>query len=180
MAGVTSGRGPLAGRWLRRRDPGRQQAHCGWLIRRFSRRCSATKLYDQIREKALCCSVAQASVEEIDELNILHATMLAMSVRSKACGSSRPRCCGRKPIADDRRAWPRQSSAGRNDQVDLRRFHPGQVTPRPALQATRRGIPALTLRGPQGLPARRSIFRHCACTAPAATPQFFGPFAALS
>jgi ribonuclease HII len=36
------------------------------------------KLYDQIREKALCCSVAQASVEEIDELNILHATMLAM------------------------------------------------------------------------------------------------------
>ncbi len=36
------------------------------------------KLYDQIREKALCCSVAEASVEEIDELNILHATMLAM------------------------------------------------------------------------------------------------------
>ena len=36
------------------------------------------RLYDQIREKALCCSVAQASVEEIDELNILHATMLAM------------------------------------------------------------------------------------------------------
>ena len=36
------------------------------------------KLYDQIRERALCCSVAQASVDEIDELNILHATMLAM------------------------------------------------------------------------------------------------------
>ena len=36
------------------------------------------RLYDQIREKALCCSIAQASVEEIDELNILHATMLAM------------------------------------------------------------------------------------------------------
>ena len=36
------------------------------------------RLYDLIREKALCCSVAQASVEEIDELNILHATMLAM------------------------------------------------------------------------------------------------------
>ncbi len=36
------------------------------------------KLYDQICEKALCCSVAQASVEEIDTLNILHATMLAM------------------------------------------------------------------------------------------------------
>jgi ribonuclease HII len=36
------------------------------------------RLYDQIREKALCCSVAEATVGEIDELNILHATMLAM------------------------------------------------------------------------------------------------------
>ncbi len=36
------------------------------------------KLYDQIREKALCCSIGEASVQEIDELNILHATMLAM------------------------------------------------------------------------------------------------------
>ncbi|MBG9386725.1 ribonuclease HII [Caenimonas aquaedulcis] len=36
------------------------------------------RLYDQIREKALCCSVAQATVDEIDTLNILHATMLAM------------------------------------------------------------------------------------------------------
>ena len=36
------------------------------------------KLYDQIRDKALCCSVGEASVEEIDSLNIFHATMLAM------------------------------------------------------------------------------------------------------
>lgn len=36
------------------------------------------RLYDEIRAKALCCSVAQASVEEIDQLNILQATMLAM------------------------------------------------------------------------------------------------------
>ena len=36
------------------------------------------KLYDEIRAKALCCSIAQASVEEIDELNILQATLLAM------------------------------------------------------------------------------------------------------
>jgi ribonuclease HII len=38
----------------------------------------AGRLYDEIRAKALCCSVAEASVAEIDELNILHATMLAM------------------------------------------------------------------------------------------------------
>lgn len=36
------------------------------------------KLYDEIRAKALCCSIAEASVEEIDRLNILQATMLAM------------------------------------------------------------------------------------------------------
>jgi ribonuclease HII len=36
------------------------------------------QLFDEIRGKALCCSVAQASVEEIDALNILQATMLAM------------------------------------------------------------------------------------------------------
>ncbi len=36
------------------------------------------RLFDEIRAKALCCSIAQASVEEIDALNILQATMLAM------------------------------------------------------------------------------------------------------
>lgn len=35
-------------------------------------------LFDEIRAKALCCSIALATVEEIDELNILQATMLAM------------------------------------------------------------------------------------------------------
>ena len=36
------------------------------------------KLYDEIIEKALSWHIARAEVEEIDELNILHATMLAM------------------------------------------------------------------------------------------------------
>ncbi len=36
------------------------------------------KLYDEIRAKALCFSIALATVEEIDTLNILQATMLAM------------------------------------------------------------------------------------------------------
>jgi len=36
------------------------------------------ELFDEIRAKALCCCVAQASVEEIDQLNILQATLLAM------------------------------------------------------------------------------------------------------
>jgi ribonuclease HII len=37
-----------------------------------------TKLYDEIRAKALCVGVGEASVDEIDRLNILQATMLAM------------------------------------------------------------------------------------------------------
>ena len=46
-----------------------------------SKKLSATRreaLFDEIRAKALCCSVAEATVEEIDRLNILQATMLAM------------------------------------------------------------------------------------------------------
>jgi ribonuclease HII len=36
------------------------------------------KLFDEIRARALCSAIASASVEEIDELNILQATLLAM------------------------------------------------------------------------------------------------------
>lgn len=36
------------------------------------------RLFDEIHAKALCLCIAQASVEEIDTLNILQATMLAM------------------------------------------------------------------------------------------------------
>ncbi|WP_404302855.1 ribonuclease HII [Alicycliphilus denitrificans] len=35
-------------------------------------------LFNEIRAKALCCSIAEATVEEIDRLNILQATLLAM------------------------------------------------------------------------------------------------------
>ena len=46
-----------------------------------SKKLSASRrelLFDEIRAKALCCSIASASVEEIDQLNILQATLLAM------------------------------------------------------------------------------------------------------
>jgi ribonuclease HII len=36
------------------------------------------RLFDDIRARALCFCIAQASVQEIDQLNILQATMLAM------------------------------------------------------------------------------------------------------
>ena len=40
---------------------------------------SREKLYDEICEKAMCFGIAFASVEEIEELNILNAAMLAMN-----------------------------------------------------------------------------------------------------
>ena len=36
------------------------------------------QLFEEIRAKALCCSIAQASAEEVDQINILQATLLAM------------------------------------------------------------------------------------------------------
>ena len=36
------------------------------------------RLYDEIRAKALCCAIAEASVEEIDRLNIYRASLTAM------------------------------------------------------------------------------------------------------
>lgn len=80
VAGVDeAGRGPLAGPVvaaaviLDERQPIAGLAD--------SKKLSAARrdqLYDEIRAKALCCCVAQASVEEIDHLNILQATLLAM------------------------------------------------------------------------------------------------------
>lgn len=46
-----------------------------------SKKLSAKKLvllFDEIQEKALCIAIGRASPAEIDSLNILHATMLAM------------------------------------------------------------------------------------------------------
>ena len=45
------------------------------------------QLFDEIRAKALCFSIAQASVEEIDRLNILQATLLAMRIAALGCGT---------------------------------------------------------------------------------------------
>ena len=80
VAGVDeAGRGPLAGPVfaaaviLDARQPINGLAD--------SKKLTASKrnrLYDEILAKALCWSVAQASRQEIDDINILQATLLAM------------------------------------------------------------------------------------------------------
>lgn len=80
VAGVDeAGRGPLAGPVvaaaviLDEQRPIRGLADSKVLTAR-----RREQLHDLIRAQALCCSVALASVEEIDRLNILQATLLAM------------------------------------------------------------------------------------------------------
>ncbi|MDO5691615.1 MAG: ribonuclease HII [Pseudomonadota bacterium] len=80
VAGVDeAGRGPLAGPVVAAAvilDPRQPIAGLADSKKLTARR--RERLYDEICAKALCCSVAQASVEEIDRLNILQATLLAM------------------------------------------------------------------------------------------------------
>ncbi|WP_338546224.1 ribonuclease HII [Pseudomonas benzopyrenica] len=80
VAGVDEvGRGPLCGAVVTAAvilDPGKPI-----LGLNDSKKLSLTRreaLFDEIQEKALAWCVARAEVAEIDRLNILHATMLAM------------------------------------------------------------------------------------------------------
>ncbi len=80
MAGVDeAGRGPLAGPVVAAAvilDD--QRPIAGLADSKVLTEKRREQLFDEIRAKALCCCIAEASVEEIDELNILQATMLAM------------------------------------------------------------------------------------------------------
>jgi ribonuclease HII len=75
-----AGRGPLAGEVVAAAvilDPNRPIAGLA-----DSKKLSEKKreaLFVEIREKAVAYGVASATIEEIDEINILHASMLAMS-----------------------------------------------------------------------------------------------------
>jgi ribonuclease HII len=80
LAGVDeAGRGPLAGPVVAAAvilDDGKRIL--GLADSKVLSPLQRDKLYDKICEKALCCSVGSATVQEIDDLNIFHATMLAM------------------------------------------------------------------------------------------------------
>lgn len=80
LAGVDeAGRGPLAGPVMAAAVILDEMQPIAGLT--DSKKLSAKRreaLFDEIRAKALCFCVAQASVQEIDQLNILQATMLAM------------------------------------------------------------------------------------------------------
>ena len=80
MAGVDEvGRGPLAGDVVAAAvilDPNNPIEGLNDSKKLTEKR--REKLFIEIQERAISWSIARANVEEIDELNILHATMLAM------------------------------------------------------------------------------------------------------
>ncbi len=80
VAGVDeAGRGPLAGPVVAAAvilDD--QQPIAGLADSKALTATRRERMFDEIRAKALCCSIAEASVDEIDRLNILQATLLAM------------------------------------------------------------------------------------------------------
>jgi len=80
IAGVDeAGRGPLAGPVVAAAvilDPARPIAGLADSKKLSERRRAA--LFDEIRERALAHAIAEASVAEIDRINILHASLLAM------------------------------------------------------------------------------------------------------
>jgi ribonuclease HII len=80
VAGVDeAGRGPLAGPVVAAAVIlDELQPIAGLADSKVLRPARREALFDEIRAKALCCSIAEASVDEIDRLNILQATLLAM------------------------------------------------------------------------------------------------------
>src|SRR5512143_1011018 len=85
-----AGRGPLAGPVYAAAvilDPGKPIE--GLKDSKLLTASKREQLLDQIQARAIAFAIAQASVEEIDELNILHASMLAMQ-RAVAALTLRP------------------------------------------------------------------------------------------
>jgi ribonuclease HII len=80
VAGVDeAGRGPLAGPVVAAAvilDP--RKPIGGLADSKVIAERKRERLFDEIRDKALCCAIAEATVAEIDALNILQATLLAM------------------------------------------------------------------------------------------------------
>ena len=120
----------------------------------------------EIRERALAWFIASASVQEIDSLNILRATMLAMQ-RAVQGLSVAPQLA----LVDGNQAPAGLHGADRDQgrrpgAGDLGRVHPGQDRPRRGPAAPARAISAICLRSAQGLrhgAAPRLLREHGPC-----------------
>ena len=121
------------------------------------------RLFDEICAKALCVSIAEASVEEIDRLNILQATLLAMQRAVQGL-----RLAPKQVLVDGNRmpalAMPAQAIVRGDAKVAaisaasiLAKVHRDRSVP-----GTARAVSRLRLRRPQGLPDARAPGRAAA------------------
>ena len=170
VAGVDeAGRGPLAGPVvaaaviLDERAPVRGLADSKILSARTRER-----LYDEIRAKALCCSIAEASVEEIDRLNILQATLLAMQRAVNGL-----RLLPQRVLIDGNRApmlrmpAARHHPGRRQGAGDRRRVDPGQGVPRPLVPVSCMSSIRTTASTPTRATRRANTWTRCSATVPA-------------
>jgi ribonuclease HII len=125
------------------------------------------RLYDEIMAKALCVAIAEASVAEIDRLNILQATLLAMQRAVERPAPAAGLCAGRRqPPAGAEGAGAGHRQGRRQGAGHLGRVHRRQGPPRPPVRRTARALPGLRLWRPQGLPHARApagAARHGPC-----------------
>ena len=105
-------------------------------------------LFDEIKEHAVY-AVASASVEEIDEMNILNATFLAMrrgSARASAGG-----VCGRQPPAGSARAVKGYCKRRLTERVNSRSVDNGEGQQGQIYALSRRAVAGILLQKAQGL-----------------------------
>ena len=86
------------------------------------------RLHDEIMDKALCCAIALATVQEIDTLNILQATLLAMRRAVESLRLPPALACGwgtlsRKSMAPVSRLTRTTSNYSRMRSLSLSPFH---------------------------------------------------------
>jgi ribonuclease HII len=101
---------------------------------------------------ALCCSIAEASASEIDRLNILQATLLAMQRAVDGCGCRRTACWSTATACRRCRCRRRHRQGRRQGAGDLGGVDPRQGAPRPAVRELHERYPGLRLRGHKGYP----------------------------
>ncbi len=156
-AGVDEvGRGPLAGPVVAAAvilDPG--AAIEGLRDSKCLTPAQRARLAREIRTRALCAALGAATEAEIDEVNILEASLLAMEravARLKLApervlvdGRQLPRFAGAAP------AFAVEAVVDGDASVPCIRLDTGQALPRPAHAARAPPLPGLRLRPAQGL-----------------------------
>jgi hypothetical protein len=123
------------------------------------------RLADAIRQHALAWSVAEASVDEIGQLNILQATMLAMQPRGRRFADDADRGPrGRQPLPGHRASGPGHRAGRRSGPGDQRGVDPRQDGAR-CRDADDPSRPSpVRIRPPQGISDDRITSRPCSGT----------------